>query len=155
MAILTNPSVAEIKDRVKLRPEQIDPLYGGVGATPSQAVTAYEADITERIVEQSYVVEEKLLTRYSQSEMEAFTTSTQAVVELAKELLVASDLYDSAGQLGTPEQEESMRLEKRAWSLIDSVLNRPQATGTGTGAQMVTITVGENFSDADEYSDEY
>ncbi len=156
MAILVNPTLSEIKERTSLvTPEMINPRYAITALnptpTPAEAVAAYEADLEGRILEQGYVVEEQLLTRFTEAEIEDFSASTQAVVELVKELLTAADIWDSAGSPGSREQEESERLEARATKLLNAVLNKPETEGdSGGGAQILTLTVGEDFPDEDD-----
>lgn len=151
MSILTNPTTASIKKRVVLRPEQIDPLYGGAGATPSQAVEAYEADIVDRIEAQGNVVETMLLGRFTTTEIAAFSDPLKSNVSLAKELMTAGDLYDTAGQLNDQYEEKAQSLFARAQAIIKAIISLPNPTDTGGGAaggdaQMLTIKVGENFS---------
>ena len=150
MSILTNPTVAAIKKRVVLRPEQIDPTYGGVGATAEQAVTAYEADITDRIEAQGNVVETMILGRFTVIEIAAFSDPLLSNVSLAKELMTAGDLYDTAGQLNDRYEEKAQSLFARAKSIIQSIIDLPNPTDTGGGdagggMQLITIKVGENF----------
>ena len=131
-----------------MRPEQIDPLYGGSGATPAQAVTAYETDIAERLVEQTAVAEGVLLSHYTQTQIDDFDTAHRVRVELAVKLLVVADLYGSAGQLNEKYEAEAARLLARAKALLQSLISAD--TGSDDGAHMVTITVGESFTDSDE-----
>lgn len=129
MSLPQLPTMAEVKSRAApLKAENVNPLYGGSGATPSQAETAFEADITVRIAEQSTVAEHTLLAHFTAEEIADFDTEQLNAVELAVKLLTVADLYDSAGQLNERYQAEAERMQKRGMDLLNALVNRQGVT---------------------------
>lgn len=137
MSLTQLPTMAEVKDRLNLRAEQVKPLYGGAGATADQANTAFEADITARIAEQATVAEQLLLANFTATELAAFDAGQLNAVELAVKLLTVGDLFDSAGQLNDKYQAEAENMTKRGMDLLKALANRQGVTD----AELTTAAV--------------
>lgn len=163
MAILSNPTFHDINARTVLRPEQVNARYGIThdvqDPTEHQAWQAYKSDVEDRIELQSEVVELRLLSRWRKSQIQNFTDPIKAAVKLAKELMTAGDLYESAGQLHEAYNTEAQRYFDRANQIINDIVNMP-VTGNGdnnddggggadsmSGMQVLTIGIGNNFGD--------
>ena len=130
MALPQIPTTAEVKARVVLRPEQIDPLYGGVGATLTQANTAYEADIASRIVVQTAIAEITLGQWFTEAEITAFTGNKATVSEEAVLLLTLGSLLKSGGQLSDTYEKEGDAKTAEGMALLMALGNAKSDTTT-------------------------
>lgn len=159
MSILTNPTFDNVIARTTLRPEQVNVRYGITHDTPQptehEAWQAFKDDVEDRIDLQSEIVELRLLTRWKRSEIQGFSNPIKAAVQLAKELMVAGDLYESAGQLHEAYNDEAQRYFDRASQIIGDIIEMPVSDGDegggGAGAiggtQILTVAIGNNFGD--------
>lgn len=166
MAITDLPTAAEIRVASRLRPEQVSVYLADT--------TALEADIDARITEQEGYVEMRLeqaatpqpwpfvtdflsavYPDYSSVQVTAVITRHNSMAALAVKYFTLGDLYDSAGQLNERYQAEADNYMKRGEKVLDQLVSDftwivSQGTSTGdvpnAGVQMLSITVGEDFS---------
>ncbi len=163
------PTAEKIRKDSRLRPEQVSVSLANE--------TALEAEIEPIIYAQAEIVEQRLMgaadpllwpfgdeqisqayPTYDESQRVETLARHSSLAKEAVRLLVLGDLFDSAGALNERYQAESENYFARAEKLlqmlsgsIEWIAGRNGTSNQSTGAQILTITVGESYS-CDEYA---
>jgi hypothetical protein len=140
MSLFTDPTVLEVQDEVKLRPEQV--RSGFLNAD-------YAADVADRISEESAFVAEKISARFGVGEVTSLTSNAALIARKLVELRAAASLYHSAGQLNERYKDEALDYERRADERMDLLM---ESIGNSRAPLAPTTAFSTTLGRRDGYS---